>query len=85
MTLLLAVAPEPARHSTRAHFFFARGGRRMAELSLDHSEELEVVLVPLSELFELIDQGQIVHAAHIAAILSAWRRGFFAETGEHGR
>ena len=72
---LLQVAPEPARNTTRAHFFFASGAQRVAELSLDSSEELEVVLVPVADLFELIDQGVIVHAAHIGAILLAARRG----------
>jgi 8-oxo-dGTP pyrophosphatase MutT (NUDIX family) len=72
---LLSVAPEPARNSTRAYFFFARGASRAFELSLDRSEELEVLLVPVAELLELIDDGQIVHAAHIGAILLAWRRG----------
>ncbi|MEP7051443.1 MAG: NUDIX hydrolase [Pseudomonadota bacterium] len=72
---LLQVAPEPARNTTRAHFFFARGAERVAELALDSSEELEVVLVSVPELFELIDQGVMVHAAHIGAILLAARRG----------
>ena len=72
--LLLAV-PEPARNTTRAHFFFARGAVRIADLELDYSEELEVVLVSVPELFELIEQGQIMHAAHIGAILLAARRG----------
>jgi 8-oxo-dGTP pyrophosphatase MutT (NUDIX family) len=72
---LISVAPEPARSSTRAHFFFARGGRRVSELALDHSEELEVLLVPVAELLDLVDRGQIVHAAHIGAILLAFRRG----------
>jgi len=72
---LICVAPEPARNSTRAHFFFARGAARVAELALDHSEELEVVLVPVAELLDLIDRGHIVHAAHVGAILLAWRRG----------
>jgi ADP-ribose pyrophosphatase len=73
--LLLSVSPEPARNSTRAQFFFARGGVRVAELALDSSEELEVVLVPVNELFGLIESGHVVHAAHIAAILLAARRG----------
>ena len=72
---LLTLAPEPARNSTRAHFFFARGARRVSELALDHSEDLEVLLIPVPEVLELIDSGQIVHGAHIAAILLAWRRG----------
>lgn len=72
---LLSVSPEPSRSSTLAHFFFAQGARVVAAQELDHSEDLVVVLVPVAELLELIDHGQIVHAAHIAAILTAWRRG----------
>lgn len=71
---LISAAPEPARNATRAHFFFARAASRR-ELSLDHSEELEVLLIPVEELLDLIDRGQIVHAAHVGAILLAWRRG----------
>lgn len=76
---LLAASPEPARNTTRAHFFFASGARRVSEVALDTNEEIEVLLVPAAELLELIDQGQIAHAAHIAAILSAWRRGWLGE------
>ena len=72
---LLTLAPEPARSTTRAHFFFARGGVRAQAQALDQSEELEVVLVPISELFGLIESGHIVHAAHVAAVLVALRRG----------
>lgn len=75
---LIVTSPEPARNSTRAHFFFARGAVRVSELALDSSEDLEVLLVPVAELLELIDTGQILHAAHIAAILLAWRRGLLA-------
>jgi 8-oxo-dGTP pyrophosphatase MutT (NUDIX family) len=72
---LLALAPEPARNSARAHFFFARGGERVSSQALDHGEDLEVLLVPASEVLSLIESGHIVHAAHIAAILLAMRRG----------
>ena len=72
---LLAVATEPARHSTRAHFFFAKAGPSITRQALDSSEELEIVLVPVSELLELVERGQIVHGVHVAAILVAWRRG----------
>ena len=75
---LMSLAPEPARNTTRAHFFFARGAVRVSDQALDSGEDLEVVLVPAAELLELIDHGQIVHAVHIAAILSAWRRGLLA-------
>jgi ADP-ribose pyrophosphatase len=72
---LLVVAPEPARNTTRAHFFFARGASRAGDPALDQGEDLEVVLVSVPELFELIDRGHVVHAAHVGAILLAARRG----------
>jgi len=74
---LLTVAAEPARNSARAHFFIATGGRRVDEQTLDQSEELQVLLVEPSELFELIDSGQMVHGVHVAAVLLAARRGLF--------
>ena len=73
---LITFAPEPARNTSRAHFFFVRDAERVGQQELDHTEDLEVVLVPVSELLDLIDSGHIVHGAHIAAILSAWRRGW---------
>lgn len=81
---LVCVAPEPARNSTRAYFFFAQGAKRVSALSLDKSEELEVLLVPVGEVLDLIDRGHIVHGAHIGAILLAWRRGLLTRTLEHG-
>lgn len=72
---LISLVPEPARNSARAHFFFARAGRSVVEQALDHSEELDVLLVPAVELFDRIERGQIVHGSHIAAILLAARRG----------
>jgi len=73
---IATLACEPARNSARAHFFFARGGVRSASQALDHSEELEVLVVPVSDVPALIENGQIVHAAHVAAILLAMRRGW---------
>jgi len=73
---LAMLACEPARNSARAHFFFARGGVRSAAQALDHSEELEVLVVPVSDVLALIENGHIVHAAHVAAILLAMRRGW---------
>jgi len=72
---LIEVSTEPARHTTRAHFFFARDARCVAEPSLDESEHVQVVLVPRSELLSLLDRGEIVHGVHVAAILTAARRG----------
>src|SRR5258706_8733820 len=63
--LIHAVSTEPARHTTRAHFFCARGARRTRAVSFDASEELEQVLVPRSELRGLALSGAIEHGVHV--------------------
>lgn len=72
---LLTVNTEPSRHTNRAHFYFARHARRVAEQELDESEHIRVVPVPLRELVPSIERGEIFHGVHVAAILLAARRG----------
>jgi ADP-ribose pyrophosphatase len=43
----------------------------VGEQDLDESEEIEVVLVPLDELVELVQQGKLKHALNIAALFQA--------------
>jgi 8-oxo-dGTP pyrophosphatase MutT (NUDIX family) len=69
------VSTEPARHTTQAHFYCARGARRTRQPSPEESEVLEVVKVPLAELARLVTDGAIVHGVHVGAILSALHRG----------
>ncbi len=73
---LLSVQTEPTRHTTRAHFFLATGARRVAEPSLDAAEHLESFVVPAPELLSMLERGEVVHAVHVAAILTAVQRGF---------
>ncbi len=74
---LLEVQTEPARHTTRAHFFCALGAERVAEPRLDAAENVVVELRPQRELVALIEQGELVHGVHVGAILLAERRGLF--------
>jgi len=73
---LAAVAPEPHRGTTRAHFFFAEGAERVAEPNLDECENLEVCVLPTSELLASVERGDIVHGVHTGPILLAFRRGW---------
>lgn len=70
-----SVSTEPARHTTRAHFFCARGARLTQRPTPEESEVLEVVREPLSELRRLAVDGSIVHGVHVGAILAAFERG----------
>jgi 8-oxo-dGTP pyrophosphatase MutT (NUDIX family) len=74
---VLTAAVDPARQSGRAHFFCALDAEPVAAPSLDASEDLETLLVSRAELLELVDTGRLVHGLHIAAILTAERRGLF--------
>jgi 8-oxo-dGTP pyrophosphatase MutT (NUDIX family) len=69
------VSTEPARHTTRAHFFVARGARLARPPAPEETEVLERVLVPLRDLARLATDGSIVHGVHVGAILAAVQRG----------
>jgi 8-oxo-dGTP pyrophosphatase MutT (NUDIX family) len=70
-----SVSTEPARHTTRAHFFCARGARPTKRPAPEDTEILERVLVPVSDLARLATDGSIVHGVHVGAILVALQRG----------
>jgi ADP-ribose pyrophosphatase len=61
------VHPNPAIQPNLCYTFIARGVRRIGEPSSDGAEETEVVLVPATEIKELIASGRITHALVIAA------------------
>jgi len=69
-----SVSTEPARHTTRAHFFLARGARLTKQPTPEETEILELVRVPLGELSRLATDGSIVHGVHVGAILVALAR-----------
>jgi 8-oxo-dGTP pyrophosphatase MutT (NUDIX family) len=69
------VSTEPARHTTRAHFFCARGARLTRKPAPEETEILELVHVPLADLSRLALDGSIVHGVHVGAILVALARG----------
>jgi 8-oxo-dGTP pyrophosphatase MutT (NUDIX family) len=70
-----SVSTEPARHTTQAHFFCARGARLTQRPAPEETEVLEVVKVPLKGLAALATDGSIVHGVHVGAILAAFQRG----------
>jgi 8-oxo-dGTP pyrophosphatase MutT (NUDIX family) len=72
---LMTVFPDPARHTHRAHWFFARAARRVGDPNLEPSENIAVHLSKVHEVLEAATAGRIIHAVHVAAILVASRRG----------
>jgi 8-oxo-dGTP pyrophosphatase MutT (NUDIX family) len=72
---LLTASIDPSRQVARAHFYAALGARCVAAPALDSNEDLETVLVSRAELLAMLDDGRLVHGIHIAAILTAVRKG----------
>lgn len=66
-----SVSTEPARHTTQAHFFCARGARQVGKPTPEETEVLDIVKVPLADLARLATDGSIVHGVHVGAILTA--------------
>lgn len=73
---LIVVSPEPARGTSRGHFFIARGARRVGEQRLDATEDITVREMTPAEVVAAALVGRVVHGAHVAAILAAHVRGW---------
>ena len=61
MELLGTVHPNPAIQNNWQHYILATGCQHVAELKLDHAEDIAVRLVPLTEIPALIRTGKITH------------------------
>jgi len=63
-----SVNPNPALFGNRVHTFLVRGVTRLGEVQNASTEETSVVLVPRSEIPELLRAGAIDHALVVAAL-----------------
>lgn len=79
---LVELAPEPSRATHRAHFFVATDAYQLGAAQPEPSEVIRVKLIPVHTVFDCIDSGEIVHAAHVAAILLAARRGLLRSAAD---
>ena len=61
------VNPNPAFFNNRCHTYLALNVKKVENPSLDQTEDIEVVLIPLSDIPELIQKGIIDHAIVISA------------------
>lgn len=68
------ISPNPATSNNYMHMYLACGGEKVAEQSLDETEDVEVVLYTLDEVKELVLQNKIVQSLHVTAIFYALNR-----------
>ena len=73
------ISPNPSTNSNWMHMYLAQGGKKIKEQSLDHNEEIEVVLLSIDELKKLINDHQILQAMHATTIFYGLRRLGYAQ------
>lgn len=66
-----AVAPNPASSNNLTYMFLATGGKKIQAQQLDDNEEIEVVLMPLAEIKQLLQENKILQSLHANCIFYA--------------
>jgi 8-oxo-dGTP pyrophosphatase MutT (NUDIX family) len=62
------VHPNPAIQSNLQHYVLAKNCRKVAELNLDHAEDINVRLAPLADIPRMIETGEITHGIVIGGL-----------------
>jgi 8-oxo-dGTP pyrophosphatase MutT (NUDIX family) len=62
----------PTRQNHRGHLVVATGAYLDGVQQLDHTEDIEVVVLPISEAFEMILRGEIDAITSVAPLYQAW-------------
>lgn len=64
-------SPNPAANCNLMHMYLLKGGVKQQEQDLDHNEDIEVLLVPLDELFPMVIERKIHESMHMTAVMLA--------------
>jgi ADP-ribose pyrophosphatase len=73
--LLSVVEPNPALQNNKCWTYLARNARLAGETSFDELEDLELALVPKSDIAKIVDDGTVTHALVVVALEQYLRRG----------
>lgn len=65
------ICANPATTNNYMYMFIAKGGEKVAEQSLDDTEDVEVVIHTMDEIKQLMRENKIVQALHASAIFYA--------------
>lgn len=68
------ISPNPSTNSNVLHMYLAKGGKKVAEQSLDENEEIELMLLEMDELKQLLRANKIVQSMHVSCIMYALER-----------
>ena len=67
-------SPNPSTNANWMHMFLLTGGKKVQEQELDGNEEIEIMVVPMNEFFQLVLTNQIVQSMHMTTIFFALRK-----------
>lgn len=68
------VSANPGLLSGYTYLYLAQGGKKVSGQSLDHNEEIEVLVVPLAQVREMLAKNEIVQALHVSCLQYAFQR-----------
>ncbi|MEH1985084.1 NUDIX hydrolase [Nostoc sp.] len=68
------LSPNPATHTNLTYFFLATDVKCVADLKLDLTEQIDIVLLPLKKVFEGIDKGMLLQTLHISSLFFALKK-----------
>ena len=68
------VAANPGILSGYTYLYLAQGGKKIASLSLDASEDIEVIEKPLNEVRSMLRENKIVQALHLSCLMYAFQK-----------
>ncbi len=69
-----ATSPNPATSNNYMHMFYASGGEKVAEQSLDTNEHIIVLEYTLDELLQALREQKIIQAMHVTTIFYALQK-----------
>jgi 8-oxo-dGTP pyrophosphatase MutT (NUDIX family) len=67
-------SPNPAANSNLMHMYLLKGGVKRQDQDLDQNEDIEVLLHPLDQLFQLVLDRKIHEAMHISCVMLALQK-----------
>jgi ATP phosphoribosyltransferase len=65
------MTPNPALQTNTMHTYLATGCRHVGDLQMDPGEDIEVVLVPRTEVPDFVRRGEIDHGLVLAGLYFA--------------
>lgn len=65
------ICANPSTTNNFMHMYLAKGGRKVGEQELDHSEEIEVVLMSIDEVKQLLKENKVHQSLHTNCIFYA--------------